>query len=150
MAKLYQKGDCYKLYLNEGTYEAPVWTEIPQASGLSIDVAKSDVEIMPFGRDTGHWHGHGDFAFNFVLMEDAASTALEKLIAGLMSDNAMLHLAVARDDLSLPGVVYWHCECVLFGGLTANQGNVASYDVEARRHGSSASDLKREQTPSAP
>lgn len=150
MAKLYQKGDCYKLYLNEGaSYEAPSWTEIYQASNLGIDIGKSDVDIMPFGRDTGHWHGYGDFTFTFVLMEDAASTAVEKLIAGLFDDTTMLHLAIARNDLSLPSITYWHCECVLFGGLTANQGSVASYDVEARRHGESASDLERAQTPAS-
>jgi len=58
----------------------------------------------------------------------------------------LIHLAVSRGDITTVGTKWFHMECALFGGVTADQGGVASYDIEARRHANSDNGFTRATT----
>ena len=117
--------------------ETPVWEEIKAVDDLAVDPQVADIAVNDREADTGHLHGKTDSLFSFTLLEDIGDTNVETMIAALIDDSAMIHLALSRGVIATSGVKYWHAECVLFGGLTASQGDAASYDVEARRHANS-------------
>jgi len=134
MDRDYKKGDIYQLLLNNGTYAVPVWSEVVAADDISVDPQVTDIEVPERGVDLGHMHGKGDGLFSFTLLEDAGNDDVETLINGLLDDTNLIELAIARGDIAVTGVVFWRAECALFGSLSANQGEVASYDIEAKRH----------------
>jgi len=134
MDRDYKKGDIYNLYLNSAPYLAPVWDIIVAADDISVDPQFTDIEVPERGVDLGHMHGKGDGLFSFTLLEDAGNTEVEILIAALLDDTTLMHLAICRGDILVDAQSYWHAECALFGSLSANQGEVASYDIEAKRH----------------
>ena len=137
MAKAYVLGDDYKLYYNSGTYGSTAWAHVPAADSISVDWAPSDIAVPERGISTGHLHGKGDPTISFTLMEDTGDSSVEAIIAATLTDASVVHLAVSRGDLTDTGVKYYHMECAVFGSLTADQGGVASYDIEARRHANS-------------
>tara|TARA_B100001123_G_C15139083_1_gene958711 strand:+ start:248 stop:694 length:447 start_codon:yes stop_codon:yes gene_type:complete len=144
MAKTYQLGDDYKLYYrSSGTYASPTWSHVAAADSISVDFAPTDIAVNERGIETGHLQGKGDPSFSFSLMEDTGDTNVEALIDATLTDATLVHLAVSRGDIATSGVKYFHMECALFGGVTADQGGVASYDIEARRHANSDNGFTR-------
>ncbi len=142
MAKDYRKGASYRLYLNTGTYASPTWVEIKAVGDVSADPNPDDLTVPERGQDMGHLQGEFDPSFAFQLMEDAGDTNVETLIAAIYS-GVMVHLAVSRGDIETAATKYLHMECVLRGSLSANRGDVASYDVTANRHANSDNGLVR-------
>lgn len=134
MAKDYQKGENYSLYLDTAnTWGAATWVKIKAIGDLAVDQAPGDVEVPERGLSTGHLHGDGDSAFTFTLFEDSGDTNLDDIIDAIY-DGSSIHLAVAREE----GEPYWHMECCLVGApLTANRGELVGWEVEAKRHGDS-------------
>lgn len=143
MAKDYQKGLDYRLYYNTGTYANATWAQIKAVEDLAVDPGINDISAAPRGNDIGHMHGKPDPVFNFTLLEDKGDANVEALIAATIDDTTMIHLAVSRGDITANTVKYWHMECALFAPLDTNQGEVAQYGVEARRHLNSDNDLVR-------
>ncbi|MCP4228870.1 MAG: hypothetical protein GY771_01810, partial [bacterium] len=103
MAKDYQKGDDYKLYFNTATYATPTWAEIVAADDIAVEINKSDIEVPERGIDTGHLQGKGDGTLSFTLMEDTGDTNVESMIAAVLTDATMIHLAVSRGDITTTG-----------------------------------------------
>ncbi len=137
MAKDYVKGADYKLYLNTGSYGSPTWTLINAVGDIDVSSNPADVEVPERGMDTGHLQGEDDPAITFTLFEDKGDTNVETIIAALYS-GASKELAVARGVIGTTGTKYWRMECCLMGvKVAAARGDVASYDVEAKRHANS-------------
>ena len=151
MAKRYILGDEFRLYYNIGSYASQNWKIINAADSISVDYSKADVPIAERGQPTGHLQGVADPSFSFTLLNDVESTYVQQLIDRIDSaiDPAtsapyLIHLAVANGDISTTGTKYYHMECILLGGaLTADQGGVSSFDIEARRHANSDYGLVR-------
>jgi len=138
MAKSYVLGDDYKLYYStSGDYASPVWVEVSAADSISVDWSPADITIPERGISTGHLQGKGDPTISFTMMEDTGDTSVEAIIAATLTDATKIHLAVCRGFIDGAGNKYYHMECAVFGSLTADQGGVASYDIEARRHANS-------------
>lgn len=148
MAKDYQKGDCYKLFINTGTIGSPTFAELKSVDDLGLDFQIGDIEVPERGSPKGHFTGQGDPMITFTLMEDIADANVTHIIDTLHGSmtacaEEVIILALARDDIGtdgtvttgggVAGTIWYEMECVLSGSLSANQGDVASYDVEARR-----------------
>jgi|SRR3972149_818842 len=142
MAKDYKKGADYRLYFNTGSYATPTWAEIKACGDVSADPNPDDVTVPERGMDMGHLHGEKDTSFTFTLYEDVGDTNVETMIAAIYS-GVMVHLAVSRGDIETALTKYLHMECLLRGGVTANRGDAASYDVTANRHANSDNGLVR-------
>jgi hypothetical protein len=142
MAKDYKKGADYRLYLNTGSYASPTWAEIKACGDVVADPNPDDITIPERGQDMGHLQGEFDPSFTFTLFEDVGDANVESLIAAIFS-GAMVHLAVSRGLIATAGTKYLHMESLLRGGVTANRGDAASYDVTANRHANSDNGLVR-------
>lgn len=137
MAKDYIKGASYLLYLNTGSYGTPTWTQIKAVGDIDLASNPDDVEVPERGMDMGHLQGEDDPSISFTLFEDAGDTNVETLIAALYS-GASKEIAVSRGAIATTGNKYWRLEACLMGvTLSAARGDVAQYDVEARRHANS-------------
>lgn len=137
MAKDYIKGAAYLLYLNTGTYGSPTWAQIKAVGDIDVASNPDDVQVPERGMDMGHLQGEDDPSITFTLYEDAGDTNVEALIAALNS-GAQKEIAVARGSIGTTGTKYWRLEACLMGvSLNAVRGDVAQYDVEARRHANS-------------
>tara|TARA_Y100001963_G_scaffold77259_1_gene107108 strand:+ start:132 stop:599 length:468 start_codon:yes stop_codon:yes gene_type:complete len=151
MAKRYILGDEFRLYYNIGSYASQNWKIINAADSISVDYSKADVPIAERGQPTGHLQGVADPSFSFTLLNDVESTYVQQLIDRIdsaidpeTSAPYLIHLAVANGDITVAGTKLYHMECILLGGaLTADQGAVSSFDIEARRHANSEYGLVR-------
>lgn len=145
MAKNFIKGASYKLYLNTGSQGSPTWVEITKAGDIDLATNPEDVSVPERGTDTGHLKGERDPEITFNLMEDAGDTNVETIIAALDANtNTLVELAVARGPIVTTGTKYWRQESCLMGvKLGAKRGDVAQYDVSARRHANSDYALTR-------
>ena len=151
MAKRYILGDEFRLYYNIGSYASQNWKIINAADSISVDYSKADVPIAERGQPTGHLQGVADPSFSFTLLNDVQSTYVQQLIDRIdsaidpeTSAPYLIHLAVANGDITVAGTKLYHMECILLGGaLTADQGAVSSFDIEARRHANSEYGLVR-------
>ena len=151
MAKRYILGDEFRLYYNIATYSSANWKIINAADSISVDYGKTDVTVAERGPPTGHLQGVADPVISFTLLNDVESTYAQQLIDRI--DSAidpttlapyLIHMAVSNGDITVTGTKYYHMECILLGGaLTADQGGVSSFDIEARRHANSDYGLVR-------
>lgn len=139
MAKQYIKGASYKGYLNTASQSTPTWVFIKQMGDIDLATNPEDVKIPERGTDDGHLKGERDPEISFNLMEDAGDTNIETMIAALdAAANTLVEIAIARGDITVTGTKFWRQESCLMGvKLAAKRGDVAQYDVSAKRHGNS-------------
>ena len=137
MAKNYIKGASYNLYLNTGSQGSPTWALIKAVEDIDLATNPDDVNVPERGTDMGHLAGENDPAITFVLFEDSGDSNVETLIAAMVA-KTMVEIAVARGAIATPSVKYWRQESLLLGvKLGAKRGDVAGYDVDAKRHANS-------------
>lgn len=139
MAKQFIKGASYKLYLNTASHTTPTWAEITEAGDIDLATNPEDISVPERGTDTGHLKGERDPSITFNLMENTGNTNVETIIAALdAAANTLVELAVSRGDITVTGTKAWRQESCLMGvKLGAKRGDVAQYDVEAKRHANS-------------
>lgn len=147
MAKDFQKGAKYRLYLRSGgSYASPTWVWIKAAVNVACDPNFDDVVVLESGSDTGHLKGERDPAITFDLNEDKGDTNVETLIAAIYDPDTMVHLAVSRGDIATTGTKWIDLECLLRAPLGANRPDPSSYQVTAQRHANSDNNLRRSTT----
>lgn len=144
MAKSYVRGADYIFYYDTaGVFGSPTWVEVKAVGDIDVKSNPDDVEVPERGMDTGHLQGEDDPSITFTLFEDTGDANVVLLIAALYS-GASVHIAVSRGAIATTGARWWHLEACLQGvNLGAGRGDVAQYDVEAKRHANSANAMAR-------
>lgn len=142
MAKDFKKGDDYLAYINTGSQGTPTWELVPAIVNINIDPQPSDIVIQEAALSDGHMNGLGDPQITFTMQNDKGDANVADIIAALTS-GALTELAFADGPIATVGTIYYRLESCLRGGLSAQRGEAASYDVTANRHVNSVADLTR-------
>jgi stage V sporulation protein SpoVS len=142
MAKDYQKGADYRLYLNTGTYGSPTWVEIKAVGDITVNANADDVAVPERGMATGHLQGEDDPEITFTLYEDEGDANVETMIAAVYS-GALKEIAVCRGSIASGGNKYVRLESCLWGANSANRSDPGQYEITARRHANSDYGLTR-------